>query len=75
MLGLGTLAIAGGEAPIAWQAHIGGFLAGLLLFAAFDPVGNAPHRGDGPNPDPKAEPDSNPAPPPEPDPDTEATLH
>jgi membrane associated rhomboid family serine protease len=23
---------------IAWQAHIGGFLAGLLLFRAFDPV-------------------------------------
>jgi membrane associated rhomboid family serine protease len=23
---------------VAWQAHIGGFLAGLLAFAAFDPV-------------------------------------
>lgn len=23
---------------IAWQAHIGGFLAGLLLFPLFDPV-------------------------------------
>ena len=23
---------------IAWQAHIGGFFAGLLLFSAFDPV-------------------------------------
>ena len=23
---------------IAWQAHIGGFLAGLVLFNAFDPV-------------------------------------
>jgi membrane associated rhomboid family serine protease len=23
---------------IAWEAHIGGFLAGLLLFPAFDPV-------------------------------------
>jgi membrane associated rhomboid family serine protease len=22
---------------VAWQAHIGGFLAGLLLFAWFDP--------------------------------------
>ena len=26
-----------GEGPVAWQAHIGGFLAGLLLFALFDP--------------------------------------
>jgi membrane associated rhomboid family serine protease len=25
--------------PIAWEAHIGGFLAGLLLFPIFDPVG------------------------------------
>jgi membrane associated rhomboid family serine protease len=23
---------------IAWQAHIGGFLAGLVLFSAFDPA-------------------------------------
>jgi membrane associated rhomboid family serine protease len=27
----------GGEQSLAWQAHIGGFLAGLLLFAVFDP--------------------------------------
>jgi membrane associated rhomboid family serine protease len=26
---------------VAWQAHIGGFLAGLLAFAAFDPVPKA----------------------------------
>jgi len=25
-------------APVAWQAHIGGFLAGLLLFPWFDPA-------------------------------------
>ena len=25
------------EAPIAWEAHAGGFLAGLLLFSLFDP--------------------------------------
>jgi membrane associated rhomboid family serine protease len=38
LFGLGTLAIAGMEQAIAWQAHIGGFLAGLLLFALFDPI-------------------------------------
>lgn len=26
------------EGSVAWQAHIGGFLAGLLLFPVFDPV-------------------------------------
>jgi membrane associated rhomboid family serine protease len=24
--------------PIAWEAHIGGFLAGLVSFVLFDPV-------------------------------------
>jgi len=38
LFGLGTLALPGMEQAIAWQAHIGGFLAGLLLFALFDPV-------------------------------------
>lgn len=39
LFGLGAVSF--GTAPgqqIAWQAHIGGFLAGLLLFTAFDPV-------------------------------------
>lgn len=39
IFGLGSVSIgepAGQE--IAWQAHIGGFLAGLLLFNAFDPA-------------------------------------
>lgn len=35
-LGSGSLGLASG--PIAWEAHIGGFLAGLLLFGFFDPV-------------------------------------
>jgi len=30
-------ALTGGE-TVAWQAHVGGFLAGLLLFSWFDPV-------------------------------------
>jgi membrane associated rhomboid family serine protease len=67
LFGVGTLAISDGEAPIAWQAHVGGFLAGLLLFAAFDPIGNATPRDEGSGPDP--EPD------PKPDPDTEPTAH
>jgi membrane associated rhomboid family serine protease len=38
LFGLGSIGMFGVEEPIAWQAHIGGFLAGLLAFAAFDPV-------------------------------------
>jgi membrane associated rhomboid family serine protease len=39
LFGLGTISF-GQEAgqEIAWQAHVGGFFAGLLLFNAFDPV-------------------------------------
>jgi membrane associated rhomboid family serine protease len=39
LFGLGSVSI-GQEAgqEIAWQAHLGGFVAGLLLFNAFDPV-------------------------------------
>jgi len=36
--GIGSLSLDGGEQAIAWQAHIGGFLAGLLAFAVFDPI-------------------------------------
>jgi membrane associated rhomboid family serine protease len=39
LFGLGGLSF--GTEPgqqIAWQAHVGGFLAGLVLFSAFDPV-------------------------------------
>lgn len=36
--GLGTLPDDLASGAIAWQAHIGGFLAGLLLFPMFDPV-------------------------------------
>lgn len=39
--GAGAL-VSDGAATIAWQAHIGGFLAGLALFPLFDPVGRAP---------------------------------
>lgn len=36
--GLGAFPISGGEQAVAWQAHIGGFIAGLLLFGWFDPA-------------------------------------
>src|SRR3984885_10987996 len=39
LFGLGTVSIGGQEGQaIAWQAHIGGFFAGLILFNAFDPA-------------------------------------
>ncbi|HEX7790205.1 MAG TPA: rhomboid family intramembrane serine protease [Afipia sp.] len=39
--GLGAIAIGASAHSVAWQAHIGGFLAGLLLFSLFDPVPRA----------------------------------
>jgi membrane associated rhomboid family serine protease len=37
--GIGAITIGGASAQsIAWQAHVGGFIAGLLLFSLFDPV-------------------------------------
>jgi membrane associated rhomboid family serine protease len=35
LIGVGS---SGAEQSIAWQAHIGGFVAGLVLFPLFDPV-------------------------------------
>lgn len=37
LFGLGSMSITGGDQTVAWQAHIGGFLAGLILFSWFDP--------------------------------------
>jgi membrane associated rhomboid family serine protease len=36
---IGSLPELLGSGTIAWEAHIGGFLAGLLLFPLFDPIG------------------------------------
>ena len=41
IFGVGSIAIGADGASVAWQAHIGGFLAGLMLFALFDPVPRA----------------------------------
>jgi len=42
LFGIGSLSLAGAGQGVAWEAHIGGFLAGLLLFSTFDPVEPAP---------------------------------
>ncbi|MGO9359590.1 MAG: rhomboid family intramembrane serine protease [Xanthobacteraceae bacterium] len=41
VFGMGSIAIGAPAQSIAWQAHIGGFLAGLVLFSLFDPVAQA----------------------------------
>jgi membrane associated rhomboid family serine protease len=38
IFGVGTFPTLTGGESVAWQAHVGGFLAGLLLFSWFDPV-------------------------------------
>jgi len=38
VVGLGTVSVAEEGQEIAWQAHVGGFVSGLLLFSAFDPI-------------------------------------
>jgi membrane associated rhomboid family serine protease len=53
LFGLTALGVDGADQPIAWQAHIGGFVAGLFGFALFDPV-KAPRYGDTGGPDQKA---------------------
>jgi membrane associated rhomboid family serine protease len=42
LFGLGSVPIVGESQTIAWEAHVGGFVAGLLLFSTFDPVGPPP---------------------------------
>ncbi len=51
LFGLGLASMPGIQNGIAWQAHIGGFLAGLLAFNAFDPVRvSGGGHGEGPDP-------------------------
>jgi membrane associated rhomboid family serine protease len=52
IFGVGSIAIGSEGASVAWQAHIGGFLAGLMLFSLFDPVPRAaPYAADASSPD------------------------
>lgn len=39
LFGAGAQALGASDAPVAWIAHVGGFLAGLLAFPLFDRVG------------------------------------
>jgi membrane associated rhomboid family serine protease len=53
IFGAGSLSFGLSDAPVAWQAHVGGFVAGLLLFPWFDPIGSGlgfspEHRADEP---------------------------
>jgi membrane associated rhomboid family serine protease len=52
IFGVGSIAIGADGASVAWQAHIGGFFAGLLLFSLFDPVPRIQRdAADAPSPD------------------------
>ncbi|QIB36375.1 rhomboid family intramembrane serine protease [Ancylobacter pratisalsi] len=45
-LGVGLAGTSGMvDGSVAWEAHIGGFLVGLLMFPLFDPVGRTPGPG------------------------------
>jgi len=44
IFGIGAISVGTEGASVAWQAHIGGFFAGLLLFSLFDPVPHVPAR-------------------------------
>ena len=46
LFGLGSLPMLGADQTVAWQAHIGGFLAGLFLFSWFDPKPHFPQFED-----------------------------
>jgi len=44
IFGIGSKIVPGAEAEVAWQAHVGGFLTGFLLFPLFDPVPPRPRN-------------------------------
>jgi membrane associated rhomboid family serine protease len=46
IFGFGAAPLIGEGQTVAWEAHIGGFLAGLLLFSLFDPAPPPPRSSD-----------------------------
>jgi membrane associated rhomboid family serine protease len=46
LFGSGVVAFGNDDASIAWEAHVGGFLAGLLLFPLLDRLASAPAETD-----------------------------
>jgi membrane associated rhomboid family serine protease len=44
VFGLGAIQLGPQTQSVAWQAHIGGFVAGLVLFSLFDPIPPAPRN-------------------------------
>lgn len=43
LFGTGLAPIAGEDVKIAWEAHVGGFVFGILAFSLFDPIGRSGH--------------------------------
>src|ERR1700722_12974892 len=62
LMELPMFALPGVEESIAWQAHIGGFVGGLLAFAVFDPVKATAtsENGQGPDAEPSDDEAANP---------------
>jgi membrane associated rhomboid family serine protease len=50
VFGIGSIAVGATAQSIAWQAHIGGFVAGLVLFSLFDPVARQSSTQSDPSP-------------------------
>jgi membrane associated rhomboid family serine protease len=49
LFGMGSISITGESETVAWQAHVGGFIGGLLLFGLFDPVTASKYRDEPPS--------------------------
>jgi len=49
LFGMGSISITGDDQTVAWQAHVGGFLGGLLLFGLFDPVAASTYHDEPPS--------------------------
>lgn len=50
LFGIRAMSIVGEDQNVAWEAHVGGFVAGMLLFSLFDPVRQATDVIDEPPP-------------------------